>query len=198
MSTLSCLILAAGLSSRMDQTNKLLLPFRDRTVLECVVQSTIGVPLGETIVVTGHQDRQIRAVLAPYPVRVAYNPEFATGISSSIRRGVLAAAPETGGYMILLGDMPLITTETIATVAKAATRPGAPPILVATMQGRHGHPVVFAASFREALLQLQGDVGARGLIAEHDDWVAPIEVDDPGIFQDIDTRSTYNALYNPA
>jgi molybdenum cofactor cytidylyltransferase len=145
-------------------------------------------------VVTGHQDRQIRDILAVYRVRVAYNPEYESGMASSIRRGILACRPEAEGYMICLGDMPLVELETLRELCTVFSRQNHPSIVVATTAGTRGHPIIFSQSFRTELLQLQGDVGARSIVEASEDVVIEVDVNDPGIFKDIDTLETYDLL----
>jgi molybdenum cofactor cytidylyltransferase len=194
MPNLTAIVLAAGRSSRMDNVNKLLLPLGEKTILESVVDKVCASSVSDVVVVTGHEDRQIRDVLAGYQVRVAYNPEFAGGISTSIRRGILACRPETEGYMMYLADMPFIRQGTLEQLREVFQAQDEPSIVVATMNGRHGHPVVLHAEYREQLLQLQGDVGARSIVAENPGSVIEVEVNDDGIFHDIDTRAAYNEV----
>jgi molybdenum cofactor cytidylyltransferase len=61
-------------------------------------------------------------------------------------------------------------------------------------RGRRGHPVGFAASCRDELLGLTGDAGARGVLQRHAAEVVAVEVDDPGILQDVDTAQDLEAL----
>lgn len=198
MPQLSAIILAGGLSTRMTDGNKLLLPFGEHTVLETVVSAVLKAELFEVIVVTGFEDRKVREVLAPYPVRVVYNPEYATGLASSLRRGVLAASPATRGYMICLGDMPLIRTETYRQLQEAFASRTGPTIFPVRYDGRRGNPVVFDRAYHDEILRLTGDEGARSILLRHAEEVQEVDVTDPGIHQDIDTHSTYEAMRQAA
>jgi|SRR5690554_701409 molybdenum cofactor cytidylyltransferase len=191
----TAIVLAAGQSTRMGEENKLLLPFRNKTILETVVDTLLSVPVEEIVIVTGFEDRQIRDVLASYHVRVAYNPEFAAGMSTSIRRGILAIGPEVDGYMICLADMPGIKASTIKRLLDVFSVQKEPSIVVPTIDGHRGHPVIFHRAFRNQLLQLHGDTGAREVILNHPEAVVEVTVDDEGIFQDIDTRINYNDMF---
>ncbi len=194
MSYLTAIILAAGSSTRMDSVNKLLLPFGDASILERVVETVNEAHLDEVVVVTGYEDRRIRDVLSRYKVRVAYNPEFSSGISSSIRRGLLAASPQTDGYLICQGNMPLIMSSTIVGLCNAFTKQQDRRILVAAMNGKRGQPFLFPVEYRDALMGLRGDQGMQHILEEKADAILEVEVADKGIFLDIDTRETYDNL----
>ena len=105
-------------------------------------------------------------------------------MGTSIATGV-TATPDAHGWLIMLGDMPSIRVETIAAVI-AALRGGAR-IAIPVMSGKRGHPVGFSASYLAQLRSLTGDVGAREILKSDAAFVEEINVDDPGIFADIDT-----------
>lgn len=194
MPNVTAIVLAAGLSTRMDNVNKLLLPFKGKTILEWVVDTVVSASVTEVIVVTGHEDRQIRDILSSYPVRVAYNPEFASGISTSIRRGILATQPTAEGFMICLADMPAIKPSTYTLLLEVFSQQEQPAIVVASASGRRGNPVIFHRDFRGELLQLRGDQGAKSIIELHPDLVVEVDTQDEGIFLDIDTRVHYDHM----
>jgi molybdenum cofactor cytidylyltransferase len=103
------------------------------------------------------------------------------GMSDSIASGV-AATPDAQGWLILPADLPLIQSRTLLTVASALQQHL---VVVPRYEGRSGHPVGFAPSCREALLQLTGDHGARSVVAQH--RACWLDVDDEGCVLDVDT-----------
>lgn len=187
---LSGIVLAAGRSSRMEGANKLLLPWGARCVLQGVVERICAVGLGEVIVVTGHQRAEVAEKLSRYPVRLAHNPDFAEGMAASIRVGVKAATGARG-YLFALGDMPQVTGKTMTRVAAALNRREV--IAVPVCGGRRGHPVAFGRAYRDALLALTGDGGARPVLAKNAAQVVEVPVEDEGLFVDVDTRESYQA-----
>jgi molybdenum cofactor cytidylyltransferase len=98
----------------------------------------------------------------------------------------VAASRDAAGWIIGLGDMPRVRPDTIAAV-RAALESGATIAAPFLADGRRGHPVGFAATLREELEALDGDEGARSLLARHADRVRKVPVDDPGIVLDIDS-----------
>jgi molybdenum cofactor cytidylyltransferase len=96
----------------------------------------------------------------------------------------VAAAREADGFVVALADMPWVRASTIDAVAQAL-RDGAP-VAVAVVGERRGHPVGFAASYAAALLALDGDRGARDLVASAGTALCEVEVDDDGAVRDVD------------
>ena len=185
---LSGIVLAAGSSSRMEGANKLLLPWKGRCVLQVVVERICEVGLREVVVVTGHQRAEVEEALSRYPVRLVHNPNFAEGMAASIRVGVEAAVGEKG-YLFALGDMPQIASKTILKVAEALKNREA--IAVPVRAGRRGHPVAIGSAYRDDLLALTGDRGARPVLAKNAANVVEVAVEDEGIFVDVDTLESY-------
>ena len=109
----------------------------------------------------------------------------ARGMGASLAAGVEATA-RAAGWIVALGDMPVVSPRTIEAVRRALEA-GARLAAPHDAQGRRGHPVGFADSLRAELLALDGDVGARGVLERHADALERVVTDDPGIFVDIDT-----------
>ena len=187
LSAISGIVLAAGASSRMEEGNKLLLPWGEKCVIEEVVEKVCEVGLGEVIVVTGHQREQVEDKLGEHPVRIVHNGEFAEGMASSIRVGVEAA--EGKGYLLVLGDMPKVRGETMDRVASLLKYETA--MAVPVIGEKRGHPVGIGGAYREELLALEGDRGARPVLQQNFHRVIEVEVRDLGIFVDVDTQEAY-------
>lgn len=179
MAAVSAVVPAAGLSSRMGGPNKLLLPYKDTTVVGAVVRTLLECGL-ETIVVTGRDADSVAESASP--AQTVFNPNFERGLGGSISTGVRAATKENA-ILIALADMPEIRAEVVTDLI-AKLKPCA--IVVPVYEdepGRHGHPVLFDASFRDQLEQLDGDEGAKKLIKN------PILVPVSGRLADIDSPS---------
>jgi len=184
--------LAAGSSRRMGKP-KLLLPWKQATIIEDVVDGYLKSTLSELIVVVGESKESIREVLQSKPVRVVENPLYHQGMSTSIRAGVLAASLETEGYCIGLGDQPLITAKIIDLLITSFLKDQTG-IAVLSHQGKRGHPVIFSAAFRDALCSLNGDLGGRTIIEKHSSEVRYVEAESKAVLVDIDTAEDYDKL----
>ena len=108
----------------------------------------------------------------------------ALGMGASLACAV-RAAPNAEGFVVALADMPFIRSSTIAAVRDALAA-GAP-LVAPYFRARRGHPVGLAAKFRRELEVLEGDEGARKIIAAHEKSLLKIPVGDPGVLRDIDT-----------
>jgi len=110
------------------------------------------------------------------------------GMGTSIAAGV-RASPESAGWLVLPGDMPLVRPATLLAVARALDHHA---VAYAQYSGRRGHPVGFAAELYPELTELSGDEGARRIIARYPAFA--VDLDDPGILVDIDTADDLDAL----
>jgi len=191
---ISGILLAAGASRRMGKP-KLLLPWKQATIIEDVVDGYLKSTLSELIVVVGDSKKSIKKVLQSKPVRVVENPLYRQGMGTSIRRGVEAASRKAEGYLIGLGDQPFISADIIDQLITYFVKEH-PGIAVCTYKGKGGHPVIFARKFRRDLRNIRGDIGGRTIINEHPNEVMYIEVGSKSITLDIDTPENYQKLTN--
>jgi len=127
---------------------------------------------------------ELRRTLEGAGCEILETDRTARGLGASLAAGV-EATPGASGWIVALGDMPRVDPKSIAAV-KAALEKGAA-IAAPFHGGKRGHPVGFSAVLRSELLALDGDVGARSLLERHATQVVRVEVDDPGIFIDVDT-----------
>jgi molybdenum cofactor cytidylyltransferase len=147
---------------------------------------------GNALAVIPPKRLQLRQVLEAEGCTVVESARTSEGMGASLAAAV-EASDGARGWIVALGDMPLVDPKTIESVRRALER-GAPMAAPYDRGGRRGHPVGFARALREELLALGGDVGARDLLARHATMVERCVTDDPGIFVDIDTRADLDAL----
>jgi molybdenum cofactor cytidylyltransferase len=182
------LIVAAGESRRMG-TAKQLLPFGHSTILGQVIKNALESNLDEIVVVLGYQAQEISQSISGIPVKVVINPEFRQGLSSSIKKG-LSSIAKTSALMIILGDQPLVGKEIINSLIAEFAK-GNRGIIVPVYNNTKGNPVIFAPTYRNQLLALQGDVGGKGIVRAHPEDVAELNVDSEAVICDIDERDDY-------
>jgi molybdenum cofactor cytidylyltransferase len=183
----AAIVLAAGRGARFDAARgKLLADYGGRPLVRHAVEAALGSKASKTIIVTGHARDEIERALAGLPVVFAYNPDFASGMASSLRAG-LAHAADSAGALALLADMPDVTSaildRLIAAFNCAPERVAVAPVY----QGRRGNPVLLGRSLFPRLAPLKGDEGARRLLGSTE-GVLEIAVDDKSVLADIDTR----------
>ena len=182
-------VLAAGLSSRMG-VQKLLLPFGGKTVIGHIVDQLFASTIGEVHVVVGHQAERISAELSARAVTIVNNPNYKSGMLSSVRRGIQSLPEECRAVMVVLGDQPSITTELINKMLKsfAATEKS---ILVPLYEGRRGHPVLFSRQYRDEIMTHYNDVGLRGLLHSHPKEIFELTVTTASVLCDMDYPEDY-------
>jgi len=192
----SAILLAAGQSKRMGRV-KQLLPLGQSTIVERTIDNLLHSTIGETIVVLGYREEEIRKTITDKPVKIAINPHYRQGISTSIIAGLKQIDQRARAVLIALGDQPFIDSHTINSLVEAFTahRKG---IVIPVYLGRRGNPVIFAIRYKGELLNLKGDVGGRGIIRRHLDDVLEVAVNCEGVLLDIDTMENYNSMtFNP-
>jgi molybdenum cofactor cytidylyltransferase len=178
------LLLAAGQSRRFGG-DKLLHPLDDGTPMVLASARPLHAVLSGTVAVVDDADGEVARLLGQEGLQVVCNPQARKGVGASIACGV-AASPDAGGWVIALGDMPWIP-ETVVQAVTAALESGAD-IVAPVYHGQRGHPVGFSARHATALMQLNGDEGARGIIIAHRDSLELIAVHDRGVLVDIDSH----------
>ncbi|MFA5895665.1 MAG: NTP transferase domain-containing protein [Thermoplasmata archaeon] len=182
---ISAIVLAAGISSRMGEL-KPLLRLSGRPLLAHALESVRRSRVGHVVVVLGAEADRVRREIPLDGATVVVNPEYADGMSTSLRVGLRSAPPDSEGYLIVLGDQPFVSPSTMNALIERRRRDGAK-ILVPTFRGRRGNPVLVDRSLGAELERVRGDIGCRALFGHHPDELAEVPVEDPGILLDIDT-----------
>ena len=183
----AAVILAAGRSTRMGGPNKLLAELGGKPLVRIVTEQALASKAKGVIVVTGHQAGEVEKALRGLKVTFVHNPDFAAGLASSVKAGIAAVPTGADGAVICLGDMPLIDSQLIDRLIEAFAPDRGQLIALPVSDGRRGNPVLWARRFFNELMTLDGDIGARHLIAKHGEAVAEVPVEGHGAFLDIDT-----------
>jgi len=189
----TAIILAAGRSTRMGGPNKLLAELGRKPLVRLVTEQALASKAHDVIVVTGHQAELVEKALAGLDVKFVRNPDFAEGLASSVKAGVAAVPDDADGAVICLGDMPMISAQLIDHLIEAFAPDRGNLIAVPVSDGRRGNPVLWSRRFFNELMSLDGDIGARHLIARHGEAVAEVAVEGFGAFLDIDTPQALEA-----
>jgi len=186
------LVLAAGLSSRMGTRNKLTTPYHGKALLQHCVEHASASDLSQLLVVTGHEATVVQA-LVPGGVQTVHNPDFATGMASSLVAGVraLEADRSVDGVLVLLGDMPLVTAEHINALLSRFAAQGPGSIVLAANGGQPGNPVLFARAYFAALCALDGDQGAKSVVQNNRDCAVLVDIGQAAE-RDFDTPEAFN------
>jgi len=192
---ISAIVLAAGQATRFGQC-KQVLRLGGKTILDHALDNLRGSKIDDLVIVLGAHADEIREkvrLLERDAERIVTNPDFSSGMSSSIQAG-LRALPETAeAAMIVLGDQPFVTPRTIDLLIDEYRRTRAS-VVVPTYNGFRGNPVIVDRSLFGEMLGIRGDVGCRAIFGDHVQSIAKVPVDDRGVLVDIDTREDFDTL----
>jgi molybdenum cofactor cytidylyltransferase len=187
--SVGALLLAAGQARRMGNggLHKLLaefdgIPLARRTAT--MLQSSQASPV---VVVTGHRRKDVEAALAGLEISCCYNPNYASGIASSLVAGF--SNPELAskdGILVMLADMPSVTAEHVSMLITAFREAGGDVVIRSVSGGKRGNPVILPRVAYDAVLGLQGDVGARAIIESSGLPIIDIDIG-PAAHLDVDT-----------
>ncbi|HLX98113.1 MAG TPA: nucleotidyltransferase family protein [Roseiarcus sp.] len=162
-------MLAAGVSSRFrasggSEATKLVANLDGKPVVRRVAEAALASRARPVVVVAGHARSSVEEALTGLELEVAFNPQFASGLASSLRVGLAAMPRDIAGALVLLGDMPEVGAPLIDTLIEACQRKDAL-AAVPVHEGRRGNPVLLGRGLFEAAMRLEGDEGARRLVA---------------------------------
>lgn len=188
-SKVAVILLAAGKSERMGQ-NKLLLPFGGQLVIQHTLDNLVASRAQGIVVVLGSKASEISEAVSKHNVTTVFNPNYASGMSTSLAAGLKAMKDPAEFVMVALGDQPLIKPQTYdALIATAlSTDKG---ILVPTYYGKRGNPILVSSKHKEELCMQSGDIGGRELLRTCPGDVLEVPVEDEGIIININTKAEY-------
>ncbi len=198
MVEIAAIVLAAGRSTRFSGgvagSTKLVAELDGAPLVRHAALAAIGSGARPVVVVTGHARGEVMAALAGLDVREAPNPDFSSGIASSLRTGVAATADQADGVLVLLGDMPRVSAAAARKLIDAFSADPSLDAVAPLVGGRRGNPVLLSRRLFDAAMKLEGDEGARKLLMRPGLRVAEIAADDDGVALDIDTPEALAAL----
>lgn len=198
MTTVAIIVLAAGKSSRMGshpmgQSHKLLARFDGVPLIRRVVSAGLETQAGSVTVVTGYRHADIAACLEDLPIHLCLNAAYESGMASSIRAAISQPhVSAADGVLILLADMPGITTDHMDQLIAAFQQAGGGLVVRATADGQSGNPVLLPSTLYPSVLALKGDRGAKSVIETSGLAVVDVEIGRPAL-TDVDTPADLEA-----
>lgn len=194
-------LLAAGQATRFRHATgaggpatKLVATYQGKALVRHVAEAGLAAGLVPLVVVTGHAREAVSAALDDLPLVFVHNADFATGMASSLKVGLAQVPPEAAGVLVLLGDMPLVSSDLIAKLVEAfADHPQAVAVLP-VHEGVRGNPVLLSRAVFADIMQLDGDAGARQVLRGRDADVIEVPVDQRAARLDVDTPAELRDL----
>ena len=190
----AAIVLAAGRSTRMEGANKLLEDYAGKPLVRHAVEAALASKASSVTVVTGHQQAEVRAALAGLAVSLVHNPNFAEGLSTSVRAGIAALPAESDAALIALGDMPLVDAALLDRLISAFEPDKGALIVLPVTERQRGNPVIWARRFFDELQAIEGDAGGRQILKANSDAVVEIPVSSSATSFDVDTKEALAQL----
>lgn len=193
--TVAAVILAAGMASRMGEggAHKLLAEFDGEPLVRRTTKAALGVEPASVIVVTGHRRSEIEASLSGLDVTFVENPDYASGMASSLISGFSApGARDADGVLVMLADMPGVKSANLNLLIEAFRSASGRAIVRAVSRGKRGNPVILPRAVGDAVMRLEGDIGARHIIESSGLPVIDVDIGDAAHL-DVDTPEAVQA-----
>jgi molybdenum cofactor cytidylyltransferase len=194
MSDVWAIVLAAGASSRMG-TQKLLLPFGDKTVIEKIIEQVESVVSSDIVVVIGSHRDEIQNKIGKPQLKFIHNELYMEGMLSSVICGFQALPDEAKAALVYLGDQPQIPAG-IALQVISAWKQSGKGIVIPVFSGKRGHPVLIETRYMKEIEQLDPEQGLRMLSKKFSYDVQEVECTSQEILRDIDTPEDYQKEIN--
>jgi molybdenum cofactor cytidylyltransferase len=182
------IVLAAGKATRYGAA-KQALPWNGETLAAHAARTALDAGLAPVIVVLGYEAETTAKSLAGLQVQPIFNPDFASGQSTSVLKGLESLPSNTGAAVFLLADQPLITADILRTIIQAHRQSFAP-ACVPVFEGKRGNPVLFDKALFRELAELRGDVGGRELLDKYGSAIVKVPASRI-VLLDIDTPRDY-------
>ncbi len=190
----AALVLAAGRSTRMGAVNKMLAQIGGKPLVRIAAEQALASRARPVIVVTGHEREKVESALKGLPVRLVHNPNYVDGLGTSLKAGIAAVPEESDAVIVCLGDMPQVDAALIDRLIAAFDPERGGLVVVPSIDGRRGNPVVWSRRFFQDLMGIQGDVGARYLIGNYAESVVEVPVAGEAALTDVDTPESLSAV----
>jgi molybdenum cofactor cytidylyltransferase len=182
----AAIVLAAGKGTRMGGA-KMTAMLGGKPLVRYPHEAVAASGAAPLITVVGHDADRVGTALSGIDTHVVENPDYAKGMATSLKVGIAAVPDTAAGALILLGDMPHVTPAIInRLIAAFADKPLAKAV-VPMVGGQRGNPILIGRNLFDAVMKLEGDMGARKLLDGAGDGVVEVAIDDAAVLTDVDT-----------
>lgn len=195
MSKIGAIILAAGMSKRMGMP-KLLLPLNGEPLISYSISLALKQKLNPIVVIAGQYIKEIEKVIDCDFVTYLYNPDYQSGMASSLKLGIEAVSSQVEAAMIFLGDQPFVPDQVVHTLLTEYERNKEKGIHIVRPRyvGELGHPILFDTRLFEHFTKIEGDEGGRSIIVNHKEQLKIIDFSECLWGMDVDTPEDYKRV----
>ena len=191
---ISSILLAAGQSKRMNGENKLTKEVRGIPLIKHSVQNILNSSIDELVVVLGYQKEIIEKLIEKHEkIKFVFNQNFDIGMASSIKIGVDNLSEKTEAFFISLGDMPNVGEEIYNQLINSKFNNKDKEIFVPYYQERQANPILFSKKMKDKIRQIEGDFGAKKMIADNKKKVFKLSTQNKGVITDFNTITDFES-----
>ncbi|MBI3703322.1 MAG: NTP transferase domain-containing protein [Rhizobiales bacterium] len=190
----AAVVLAAGRSTRMGAVNKMLAEIGGKPLVRIAAEQALASRAKPVIMVTGHERERVEAALKGLAVHFVHNSDYADGLGTSLKAGIAAVPEDADAAIVCLGDMPQVDHALIDKLLAAFDPERGALVVVPSIDGRRGNPVVWSRRFFHDLMSIAGDIGARHLIGSYAEAVVEVPVAGAAALTDVDTPESLSAV----
>ena len=196
---ISSILLAAGQSKRMNGENKLIKEINGVPLINHAIENILGSAVDEIVIIVGFEKEIIENIIKKNKkIKIIYNKDFKTGISSSIKIGLNNISNKSEDFFISLGDMPNVNQNIYNKLIKAKYKYNKKlkveykkEIIIPTYEGKEGNPILFSKFMKEKVMDIEGDFGAKKIIELNKKKVLNVPFKNSGIILDFDRREDF-------
>ena len=189
---ISTILLAAGQSKRMINENKLVKKYKNIPLIKYAVDNVLNSSIDELIIVLGYQKEVIKKIIDENKkIKFINNPNFESGIASSIKTGLDNLSKETEAFFICLGDMPNINKEIYNQLINLRFNNKDKEIFVPYYQEKQANPILFSKKMKEEIQKIEGDFGAKKIIVDNEKKVFKLSIQDKGVITDFNNINDF-------
>jgi len=186
---IAAILLAAGKSKRMIDENKLSKKFRNIPLLNHAIKNILDSHVDELIIVLGYEKEFINKLIPKNSkIKIIFNKNFVRGMSSSIKVGLNYLSKDTEFFFICLGDMPMINKKIYNRLISFRNKKD---IIVPMYNNVQGNPVLFSKLIKPSIMSIDGDAGAKKILAENEEKILKVKINDTNINKDFNTKKDF-------
>jgi molybdenum cofactor cytidylyltransferase len=188
------IILAAGMSSRMGTANKLLLKYKNHTIIEEVFHNISSSKIDDILIITGFEHDRIYRLFEnklSHKIKIIQNMNYKKGRSESIKCAIRDIFHKTDAALFMVADKPGVNHNLINR-ALIRFKKDIPPILYVKTPNGRGHPIIFSKTLFDEFLKFEGDQIGNDLVNKYAGSLS--ELDDKNLQIDINNEKDYNLI----
>lgn len=175
----------------MGDPNKLLLQLDGKPMIYSVCKTVMEAKINQLILVTGHDRFAIEKAVPKGIDNIMFNKDWKRGMMSSISVGLSALDIDVDGTMIILGDMPLIRTNTINLLFNEFKKNKCDKIIFPLYIEEQANPVIFPKKYFSEILDFEGDIGCKKIIKKYHEDTIGVSLNSDEVVVDCDTMDDY-------